>query len=117
MKRQEESLQLEFLIAERQPVKRKSSNQVLGQSVSEPKRRSNLRNQECQNIVCKRIKKDNENLLNENIALKQMIQQNQKEISDLKEELNTSNVWGNHSIWRSNDDSWLDNVGFIEYTS
>ena len=92
MKRQEETLQLEFLTAERQPAKRKSSNQVLGQSASEPKRRSNLRNEECQNVVCQRIKKDNENLLNENNTLKEIIQQNQKEISDLKEELNTSNV-------------------------
>ena len=92
MKRKEESLQLEFLTDERQPLKRKSSNQVLGQSASETKRRSNHRNRECENVPCQRLKKLNEDLFNENKALKEIIQQNQNEISDLKDQLNSSDV-------------------------
>ena len=92
MKHREESIKVEFFTDERQPVKRKSSNQVLGQLVSEPKRRSNLRNQDCENVPCQRLKKLNEDLLNENTALKELVQQNQKEISDLKDQLNSSNV-------------------------
>ena len=83
---------LEFYTDERQPAKRRSSNQVLTQSESEPKRRSNLRNQECENVICQRLKKLNEDLVIENDGLKEIIQQNQKEISDLKDQLDSSNV-------------------------
>ena len=92
MRRKEETLKLEFFTNERQPVKRKSSNQILTQSAAEPKRRSNLRNQDCENVVCRRMKKLNEDLQNENNGLKEIIQQNQKAISDLKDQLNSSNV-------------------------
>ena len=85
-------LRLDFLLAVAPSKKRKSSNQVLLESNIETKRRSNLRNTNCENVICRKMRLENDELKNENAALKKTIEKNERDISDLKERLDSSNT-------------------------
>ena len=91
MKKTSNILELEFLTTDRSPSKRKSSDQSLVQK-TDPKRRSNLRHRPCENVPCKRMRDQNEELKTENSLLKATIEQNEKIIADLKDQMNESNV-------------------------
>ena len=85
-------MELEFLTTQRQPVKRKSSDQTLKETTTEPKRRSNLRHKLCADVSCIRTREQNEELKKENDALKAMLAENEKVIADLRDRMNDSNV-------------------------
>ena len=83
---------MEFLTSERQPIKRKSSDQSLTKSNVDPKRKTNLRHKLCQNVPCQRMREENEKLKKENGALREKMEEHEKIIADLKDQMNESNV-------------------------
>ena len=91
MKNKADKLELPFLTTERQTSKRKTTDRTLIDH-TDSKRRSNLRSKPCENIPCQRMREENEKLKKENSALKETIQQNEKTIADMKDEMNESNV-------------------------
>ena len=57
------------------------------------KRKSlDLRHKPCENVPCRRMREQNENLKRENELLKTTIEQNEKTIADLRDQMNDSNV-------------------------
>ena len=94
LKNKSDTPELDFLLAVARPKKRKSSTQSLLESSKDSisKRKSNLRNQICENVACQEMRSTNEVLKTENDALKQTIEEYEKEIADLKEKLDSSNI-------------------------